>query len=307
MNWMKKIRLEGKALGALITSAVLSFAGINAANAQLTQGIPLEKEGLLWKISGNGLAKASYLFGTIHLLCADDYFEPGGLDAAFKNTDQLVLEINVSDPTVALGMLTSGMMDDGKHLRDLISEEDYTFVDDYFKEQVGMPLSMLGRMKPLLLSSFTMDTGSDCQMASYELKFIKRAKEEKEEVGSLETLQEVMAMFDKIDYKSQAEMLVQSLKQEKNGDSNFDEMVAIYRAQDLVKLQEMIAEYSEEESSFGELLVDGRNENWMDDIKAHMEKMPSLIAVGAGHLPGKNGLINKLRKAGYVVSRVKGD
>ena len=51
-------------------------------------------------------------------------------------------------------------------------------------------------------------------------------------------------------------------------------------------------------------LVAGRNKKWIPVIKSNTRKWPCLIAVGAGHLPGKEGLINLLRKEGYTVKPV---
>lgn len=51
-------------------------------------------------------------------------------------------------------------------------------------------------------------------------------------------------------------------------------------------------------------LVAGRNKNWIPVIKSNIKQQPCLIAVGTGHLPGKEGLINLLRKEGYTVEPV---
>lgn len=56
---------------------------------------------------------------------------------------------------------------------------------------------------------------------------------------------------------------------------------------------------------FGELIVDIRNEEWMTNILSMIKIDFSLIAVGTLHLIGKNGLICKLRKLGYVVEPVR--
>ncbi len=52
---------------------------------------------LLWEITGNGLTKSSYLYGTIHMICGADYFLSEKAKKAFEASDKLVLEINLSD------------------------------------------------------------------------------------------------------------------------------------------------------------------------------------------------------------------
>ena len=52
-------------------------------------------------------------------------------------------------------------------------------------------------------------------------------------------------------------------------------------------------------------LIDTRNEEWMKNLLPMIHKDSSLIAVGAMHLIGEQGLITKLRKLGYIVEPVK--
>jgi len=50
--------------------------------------------------------------------------------------------------------------------------------------------------------------------------------------------------------------------------------------------------------------LNNRNKNWVKKLKTIMHERPVTIAVGAGHLPGKNGVIELLRKEGYTVKPV---
>ena len=51
-------------------------------------------------------------------------------------------------------------------------------------------------------------------------------------------------------------------------------------------------------------LVSGRNKKWIPVIKSNIQDCSCLIAVGAGHLPGKEGLINLLRNEGYILTPI---
>jgi uncharacterized protein len=53
------------------------------------------------------------------------------------------------------------------------------------------------------------------------------------------------------------------------------------------------------------LLVDNRNENWLDNIDSLISQDKVFIAVGMGHLGGENGLLNLLRKKGYKLERIE--
>jgi uncharacterized protein YbaP (TraB family) len=50
-----------------------------------------------------------------------------------------------------------------------------------------------------------------------------------------------------------------------------------------------------------------RNANWAKKLENLLPEKGLVIAVGAGHLPGKKGVINLLREAGYKVEPVRND
>jgi len=131
---------------------------------------------LLWKIEGNGVAEPSYLYGTIHLIDSDAYYLPKGTLAAIDNTKKMVFEIDMnemSDMSNMMSIMNKAFMNDGKTLKDLVSEEDYKMVDAHFAK-IGMPLMMLERMKPMFLTVFAsgdMDPAGlqNGNMKSYEM------------------------------------------------------------------------------------------------------------------------------------------
>jgi len=261
---------------------------------------------LLWKITGNELTAPSYLYGTVHLLCKEDYIEVDGLQKAFDETDQLILEMDVSDMSNSMAIFTSGRMKDGKKLKDVMSEEDYDFLSDFFREEIGMPLAMFSTLKPLLLSSFIplAGMGEGCEQVSYELNFIEQTKEAGEKVGSLESVKEVMEVMDLIPYERQAELVLETLKSDDAGEEEMNTLMELYKTQNLAGLNDYIRNSDASMDEFGDILVDLRNQNWMDNLEAVMKDKPSLVAVGAGHLPGKGGLLQLLHDAGYTVEAV---
>ena len=52
------------------------------------------------------------------------------------------------------------------------------------------------------------------------------------------------------------------------------------------------------------IILDNRNENWIKQLPGLMEKESLFIAVGSAHLAGESGIINLLKKAGYIVKPV---
>lgn len=82
----------------IFTSAVLVFAIIFNTATQAQTKSPKLEDSLLWEVSGNGLPKSSYLYGTIHMICSGDYFLSEKTKKAFDASDKLMLEINFNDP-----------------------------------------------------------------------------------------------------------------------------------------------------------------------------------------------------------------
>jgi uncharacterized protein YbaP (TraB family) len=66
--------------------------------APSTSTLPADtlEHALLWKIEHPNIDGESYLFGTIHMIAAKDYFLPQGLLTAIDQTDEIVFEIDMN-------------------------------------------------------------------------------------------------------------------------------------------------------------------------------------------------------------------
>ena len=306
-------------MNKLILSVFLclfTFWSFGQNTDSITSFEPSENENsLLWEISGNGLKANSWLFGTIHMIPEDDFFLTEPIENAFQESEKVVFEIDTDDMfnlTSQFSLIMKSFMNGGVKLKDLLSEEDYKLVKNHFDEK-GLPLMLFGRVKPMILTIFASEDlanptkGMDMKsIKSYELVFAEMAKKDKTPVDGLETVQYQMSMFDSIPYKDQADMLVQTIKGEKVAEDNFDEMVELYKNQDLMGLHKLIAAGGDDfMAKYDEILLNNRNRNWIEPMKEHMDKQTTFFAVGAGHLPGRDGVISLLRQEGYKVFPVK--
>lgn len=266
---------------------------------------------LLWEISGNGLEKSSYLFGTIHMIAAEDFFLTNIMKEKFQASEQLALELDMDNPMMFLSAMSGMMMKNGTTLKDLLTEAEYKQVTAHF-QKVGMPMFMVNKILPLVTSSMIMEEGGgnplagDGGMKSYEMEFMEMAKAKQIEVEGLETVQDQLSVFDSIPYKEQAKMLVEALNGEGDmGNTTFDDMVKLYKAQDLDGLYKLITEDSEDMKQYEDVLLIKRNKNWIPKISKMSAAKPTFFAVGAGHLPGEYGVINLLKAAGYTLTPLK--
>jgi hypothetical protein len=276
--------------------------------------VPVEKS-ILWKISGNGLKKESFLYGTIHMIPKNDFKLPDAAQLALSSAKRVTFEIDMKDMTnfkTQLNLMTKALMAGNKTLKDLLPKADYAFVKTKMDKK-GLSGSMFERMKPMFLSTlFSGDEGgpgrtmtSTGDMTSVEMELYKATKKRHLESAGLETAEYQMALFDSIPYEVQAKMLVETLRSDTvtthAGDNDLDKMLKMYKDQDITAMQSMIAQDKSGMSNFEDILLDRRNRNWIAVMSKFMRDKPTLFAVGAGHLGGPKGVIALLRKEGYKV------
>lgn len=132
---------------------------------------------LLWRISGKDLRGSSYLFGTMHVLCAEDARLSDGLKMAIQQTDEIYFEINLDDIMGMVQSLKYMRMTGSKKLSDYLDSSQYEKVKSYFDKQGSiLPFSMLERFKPLLIGSLIEEDGLDCKTTNgMELVIQKQA------------------------------------------------------------------------------------------------------------------------------------
>ncbi len=293
-----------KQISLLILLVVSFFISCNSnKSVAKSDKAPKLENSLLWKISGKDITKPSYLYGTIHLTCDYKYTEK--LRKAFDETERLVLEIDMTDPKLQANMMKLLFMKDGKTIKGLMNDEDYKKLSEFFKEQVGVDLKMFNTMKPFAITATLTSKMAVCDNGTaYETEFMKVAKEQKEDVIGLETIEDQMSVFDQIPYEEQLKSLVEmATSGMEESKESFEEMTKYYNAEDLEGLLSVMTEQGLE-ADFQENLVDQRNRNWIPLIEKIAAEAPAFIGVGALHLPGEQGVINLLRKQGYTVEPV---
>jgi uncharacterized protein YbaP (TraB family) len=264
---------------------------------------------LLWQISGNGLQRPSYLFGTIHLICSGDAVLSDSLKNAIQSSDAVYFEVDMDNLFEMLGVVRKMKMRDDTTLADLLDKEDYERVKKYFENKgTLLPFSILETYKPLLAASMLMGTGTECESPeAMEEVIMKEAKSHSKSVKGLETMNYQMSIFDTIPYRMQAMQLVKYVDDAGKGQTDnkeYDKLIQAYKDQDLSILEELTKSTDMGIANFTDILLYNRNQNWVEKLKTILPDRSVVIAVGAGHLPGDKGVINLLRKAGYTVKPI---
>jgi uncharacterized protein YbaP (TraB family) len=264
---------------------------------------PAQENALLWEVSGKGLTSPSYLYGTIHMICSADYRMSDTITKAFDKSQQLYLELDMDDPAMMVKSMQLAIMK-GKTLKDIFKPADYVKLEQYVKENLGMPMMLLNTLKPIALTSLISAKSLPCdKMESYEQHFQNMAKSRKIELKGLETLEYQFGVFDRIPDSAQARMIMDMIDDEKEGQKEFSKLVEAYKRRDLTALGQQMND-APDIAGYEDILLKDRNANWVPIMEKAMAEKPSFFAVGAGHLPGKDGVIELLRKAGYLVKPV---
>ncbi|WP_298520805.1 TraB/GumN family protein [uncultured Kordia sp.] len=266
------------------------------ANAQDTK---LENS-VLWKIEHENLEKPSYLLGTVHILCKDDFTIPEKVTKAFNETERLVLEVDMSD-TKALMAVQQKMMSGGK-LTEELSKAQQTYLDNLLKKELNMSLKMVNNYTLMTVYTLLIQQSYSCPIKKmYEVELTSIAKANNKKVAGLETLDGQLDFFAKAYPKDFLWKQIELFEAYKTA---LEEMVMFYKKEELQKLYDGMNDerFFNKNAAYWMLTV--RNTNWSKLMPEMMKQQSNLFAVGAAHLPGENGVISLLRKQGYTITPV---
>lgn len=260
---------------------------------------------LLWKISGKNLKTPSYVFGTIHLICPDDYLWTEAMQNAMDASEKVAFELNLDDPNLQMQVAT-GMIDkEGKSLKSYFSETEYETLSEFVQNSIGVPLASLDQMKPIALVSLLSTKTLDCSApVSYEERIASLAKKSDKEIFGLETIEDQLRIFDEMDLDSSARQVIRTLTDIEPMKDQYKSMLSFYTKQNLTGLYDMILESPDFKDNLDVLLFD-RNIRWIPRMEELAKQQAMFFAVGAGHLWGKKGVLQLLKDAGYKVEGVR--
>lgn len=260
---------------------------------------------LLWKISSKEMRTPSYLFGTIHIICAEDYIWTNAMKKSLEATEEVCLEMDMDNPSLTMDVIQGLRDNSGKTLEDHFGKENYAKLKRYLLDSMGVNIDAFAQMKPMVLPLLFSTSEFDCDSTvSYESNLVSAASLQNKEVTGLETVKEQIDLLDRIPTDSIVSELMNVVNGTDNCTEEYSEMINAYKKQDIVKLHELILK-SKEMGDDLNMFLDERNEKWIERMTERMDQHAVFFAVGAGHLWGENGLINLLRNAGYTVEPIK--
>lgn len=272
---------------------------------------------LLWKISGNGLEKPSYLFGTHHIAPVSVIDSVPGMNDAIANVDKIYGEMIMSEATAPQSqqvMMGYAMAPQDSLLTTVLAPAQIDSLNTMLKRYMG-PMgsaNQFAQLKPAMLSTLLALMQSQTIFPNFnpqqqlDGEIQKRGAALGKEIGGFETIQDQCNALFGSSIIEQAENLMDMVRHDDQAAGMAKKLAQAYLSGDLnamlALMEDPVNGASEE---WTERMINRRNANWMRVMAGLLPTASVLIAVGAGHLPGDAGLISLLRKNGYSVDPVK--
>ena len=276
---------------------------------------------LLFRISGNGLDKPSYIVGTYHIVDETFVDSIAGIRQALADCQQVYTEVLKDELTSkdSLAFKKAQLLPKGVTIDKLLSSEEKNRLNAFVKRIIGTDLSnprlaSLCHLTPTALSLtlsvliFAKKYGGLMKSSTMIDDFFpKEAMKQGKSVGGLETLAFQLTLLYGGTMEKQKEALMCMVDNGEVMEKMEEDIAQAYLSRDLNRLKEILDRKmaicsSPEETA---AMLDNRNADWLTKMPGIMKEKPTLFAVGAGHLLGENGVLNLLRKVGYTVEPVQ--
>lgn len=259
------------------------------------------EKSLLWKIEGNDLSNPSYIYGTYHMMCASDYIIKDKVTKALGNSEQFVMEVNYSDPNLMSEM--QSIMMNGKKIGEIFSADQQELLKKYLPKY-GYDYEFASQLSPVVLNSMLMVKYFDCGPESLKMMdtdLMSKALSTGKKVVGLETAQQQMEMLGAL---LSNDDLLKSISRLEENKAFTQKFVQVYKTENLDSLNSMMRDKDQMTEAQIIQLLDKRNMDWLTKMPKLMKEKSTFFAVGAGHLGGKNGVLNLLKDKGYKITPI---
>ncbi|MDR2215809.1 MAG: TraB/GumN family protein [Nevskiaceae bacterium] len=267
---------------------------------------------LLWKVSDAD--NSLYLLGSFHLLKAQDYPLSEDVEAAFADAASLLFEIDpaeMASPNLAMQMQRAALIADGKTLADVLPKQTWANLQKMLQAS-STPIAQIENNEPWAITmSIALNMAQAMgfeQEQGLDNHFMMRANRAGKPVAGLETAVKQLSVLDATPYAEQANDLDELIDDPQSAIEELNELHAIWRAGDAAAIdKQMLQQMLVDTPETYRLLIVNRNNDWMPELARRLDNSKSdntLVVVGAAHLIGADGLIEKMRAKGYKIERL---
>lgn len=276
-------------------------------------------KGVLWKIEKEGMSP-SFLLGTMHLTDPRVLQMPAGAKEAFDASGTVIVEsTEVLDEKKAAAVMLSQpeltMFTDQTTIGSLLPQEETARLEQGLKSR-GISLAAVQKMKPWIIASFV--SLPACEMARkaqggsfLDKKLAEDAVAGGKRLEGLETALEQLHALADIPMKFHLQSLIETLELGSRMDDITATMIDLYVEGEIGMIVPTLKYAAEKQlgetsdyADFEQRIIIDRNHVMADRSAPILEKGSVFMAVGALHLPGKEGVIELLRAKGFRLTAV---
>lgn len=275
--------------------------------------------GIFWKIEKAGM-RPSWLLGTMHVTDPRVLVLPPGAQAAHDAADTIVIESDeiLDEKKAAIALLAKPeltMFTDGTTIDKLLSPEDYKRLEAGLLQR-GIPLAAVSRMRPWMISSAVALPACEIARKAKGAQFLDQkiaadAVAGGKQVKGLETLAEQLQAMADLPVEFHLKSLIETLELGDRMSDVVETMTDLYLSGDIGMTMPMLktvspegSEESSDYAAFEQRVILDRNKVMAERAAPILAGGNVFMAVGALHLPGKDGVIELLRRQGFTVTAV---
>ncbi len=285
-------------LSALLLFAVSSF------------GDQSQHKSFLWKVQSK--TTTVYLLGSIHVLRKDFYPLAARIENAFDESKTLVVEANINNVDIGatLSMLQGSLYQGDDTIENHLSKDTFDLVSSRLKE-LGMPMELFLKNKPwfvavtitaLELGKLGFDPGY-----GIDKHFLDEA-DGKKKILELESAKYQMDLLNNLSDEDQELFLVYTMKELDMLRQEMDTMTDAWKSGDAKAMDSIISGQLRDEPGLSRIygrLIYERNRNMASKIEDYLKSGGKyFVVVGAAHLVGERGILERLKARGYSVEQM---
>jgi len=263
----------------------------------------------LWKV--DGASNTVYLLGSIHLLKQEDYPLAQPLEAAYVNSQVVAFETDIGamdNISTQMKLLAKVQLPAGETLEQQLTPATYLALSNRVV-QSGLPMMMFTQMQPFMVV-MTLEVlelqklGVDAAFG-VDKRFYERATKDGKQIVPLETVDFQIGLLTSFT-KDEGEAVVKSTLEEiETTSKEFKTITAVWKIGDASSLAKLLNESAEKFPVIFKRLITSRNQDWVPKIQELLNGgKNAVVIVGAGHLVGKDSVVELLKKKGFKVTQL---
>jgi uncharacterized protein YbaP (TraB family) len=292
-----------------LTAFAISIFSFFVSFSQPTKILPKNYPSLLWEITGNGLKKPSYLFGTMHVSSKMVFNLSDSFYLGIKNADVVALETDMGtwqDDFSRYDLEASGLNYENSPRRRPSGPADYLTIGTLQFRPYEKLIELALYSSPSMINSFLYRTNSDRTVDFEEDTYLdmhiyQSGKKWGKKVCGVENFDQSMELMKEAYIDAAREKSKKQKNTDYEGDFSYSKLEDAYRTGNL-DLLDTINKVNSTSAAFDEKFLYRRNEIQAHSADSIIRTGQSLfVGVGAAHLPGQRGVIELLRKKGYTL------